>query len=57
MKRLRPFILVPALVLFAAAADAQTVTLRYRWTKGEARTYRITTQTDTRSPECPAAGR
>jgi hypothetical protein len=29
-----------------AAADAQTVTLRYRWTKGESRSYRITTQTD-----------
>jgi hypothetical protein len=29
-----------------AAADAQTVTLRYRWTKGESRSYRVTTQTD-----------
>jgi len=34
------------LCLSAAAADAQTVTLRYRWTKGESRTYRVTTQTD-----------
>lgn len=30
----------------AAGADAQTVTLRYRWTKGEARSYRMTTRTD-----------
>jgi hypothetical protein len=30
----------------AAAADAQTVTLRYGWTKGESRSYRMTTQTD-----------
>jgi hypothetical protein len=32
--------------LSAAAAGAQTVTLRYHWTKGDARTYRVTTQTD-----------
>jgi hypothetical protein len=32
--------------LSAAAAGAQTVTLRYQWTKGDARTYRVTTQTD-----------
>jgi hypothetical protein len=30
----------------ALAADAQTVTMRYRWTKGEARTYRVTTETN-----------
>jgi hypothetical protein len=34
------------LCLFAAAAEAQTVTLRYRWAKGESRTYRMTTRTD-----------
>ena len=34
------------LCLFAAAAEAQTVTLRYRWAKGESRTYRMKTQTD-----------
>lgn len=32
--------------LSAAAADAQTVTLRYGWTKGESRSYRMTTRTD-----------
>jgi hypothetical protein len=32
--------------LSASAADAQTVTLRYGWTKGESRSYRMTTQTD-----------
>jgi hypothetical protein len=31
----------------SAGAEAQTVTLRYGWTKGEARSYRMTTQTDT----------
>jgi hypothetical protein len=30
----------------AVAADAQTLTLRYKWTKGESRTYRVTNQTD-----------
>src|SRR5258708_19473837 len=34
------------LCLFAAAAEAQTVTLRYRWAKGESRTYRMKAQTD-----------
>jgi hypothetical protein len=56
VKRRRSFVLVPALVLFAAAADAQTVTLRYRWTKGEARTYRIITQTDTAITGMPGSG-
>lgn len=45
MKRFRSLVLVPALVLCAAVADAQTVTLRYRWTKGESRTYRMATET------------
>lgn len=45
MKRLRSLVLVPVLVLSAAAADAQTVTLRYRWTRGESRTYRLATET------------
>jgi hypothetical protein len=34
------------LCLSAASAGAQTVTLRYRWTKGDARSYRVTTRTD-----------
>jgi hypothetical protein len=45
VKRLRFLILVPVLALFAAAADAQTATLRYRWTRGESRTYRLATET------------
>jgi hypothetical protein len=48
---------VAAIVLLglAAAADAQTVTLRYGWTKGEARTYRMTTQTDSAITGLPNA--
>jgi hypothetical protein len=42
------------LCLCAAAADAQTVTLRYRWTKGESRSYRVTTQTDSAITGMPA---
>jgi hypothetical protein len=34
------------LCLSAATAGAQTVTLRYHWTKGDARTYRVTTLTE-----------
>ena len=46
MKRCPAVATLVLLCLSAAAADAQTVTLRYRWTKGESRTYRVTTQTD-----------
>lgn len=45
MNGLRSLVLLPMLVLSAAAADAQTVTLRYRWTKGESRTYKMATET------------
>ena len=46
---MRPSPAAVALVLLCAsavAADAQTVTLRYKWAKGESRTYRVTNQTD-----------
>src|SRR5260221_3258053 len=48
MPKLNGFHAVATIVLLglAAGADAQTITLRYGWTKGEARTYRMTTQTD-----------
>jgi hypothetical protein len=39
-------VILLALAGSAAPAYAQGVTLRYKWTKGEARTYRMTTQTD-----------
>jgi Family of unknown function (DUF6263) len=45
----RPNPAAVALVLLcvsAVAADAQTVTLRYQWAKGQSRTYRVTNQTD-----------
>lgn len=45
MKRFRAAALLVLLGL-SARADAQTVTLRYGWTKGETRNYRITTLTD-----------
>lgn len=45
MKRLPAFAIL-VLLAASASADAQTVTLRYRWTKGESRIYRMTTQTD-----------
>jgi hypothetical protein len=44
------------LCLVAAAAEAQTVTLRYRWAKGESRTYRMRTQTDSAVSGMPGAG-
>jgi Family of unknown function (DUF6263) len=46
MKRVHALVVLVLLSVAAAGADAQTVTLRYRWTKGESRLYRVTTQTD-----------
>lgn len=49
MKRSHALVRIAALVAFAAIAvpaAAQSVPLRYRWTKGEARTYRMTTTTE-----------
>lgn len=46
MKRVHALAALVLLCVGVAAADAQTVTLRYRWTKGESRSYRVTTQTD-----------
>jgi hypothetical protein len=45
---------VLALLSTAAAAEAQTVTLRYHWTKGESRSYRTATQTDSTITGAPA---
>ena len=45
MTRIQPFVRIIALlalVASAASASAQGVTLRYRWTKGETVTYRMT---------------
>ena len=46
MKRVHALAVLVLLSVTAAAADAQTVTLRYHWTKGESRSYRVTTRTD-----------
>lgn len=46
MKRIHALAVLVLLSVTAAAADAQTVTLRYHWTKGESRAYRVTTRTD-----------
>lgn len=49
MKRSHALVRIAALFAFAAIAvpaSAQSVALRYRWTKGEARTYRMTTRTE-----------
>ena len=46
MKRVHALAVLAFLSVPAAAADAQTVTLRYHWSKGESRSYRVTTQTD-----------
>ena len=59
MKRLSSLVnvlLLAACVASASPAAAQTVTLRYRWTKGEAATYRLTSQTDTSVTGMPGAG-
>ena len=42
---LRRAVMLPALLAFATSASAQSVTLRYRWTKGESLTYRMVMQT------------
>ena len=58
MKRLSslaPVLVLAVLVASAAPAAAQTVTLRYRWTKGESSTYRLTSQTDTSVTGMPGA--
>ena len=60
MKRSHVLVRIAALAAFVAVAvpaAAQSVTLRYRWTKGETRTYRTTTKTDrvvTGLPGAPA---
>lgn len=46
---------IGVLGLSAAAAEAQTVTLRYGWTKGESRSYRMTTRTDRVATGMPGA--
>jgi hypothetical protein len=56
VKRCRWFVLISILVLSAAAANAQTVTLRYRWTKGETRTYRMATQSSSEITGMAGAG-
>ena len=48
-------IAVAALVAPAVPARAQSVALRYGWTKGESRSYRITTQTDRTISGMPGA--
>jgi hypothetical protein len=49
-------LLLLACVAAASPAAAQSVTLRYRWTKGESLTYRLTSQTDTTVTGMPGAG-
>jgi uncharacterized protein DUF6263 len=58
VKRFRMVAPVVLIVISAAAsaADAQTVTLRYRWTKGETRTYRVATETNNAISGMPGAG-
>jgi hypothetical protein len=51
----RMLALVILLGVSAVAADAQTVTLRYHWTKGESRTYRMSTVTDSAITGMPGA--
>jgi hypothetical protein len=49
---------IAALIAFVAAAapaSAQGVTLRYRWTEGESRTYRMTTRTERTMTGMPGA--
>jgi hypothetical protein len=49
-------LLLAAFVASASPAGAQTVTLRYHWTKGESVTYRLASQTDTSVTGMPGAG-
>ena len=53
MKRVHA-LAVLLLLSVTAVADAQTVTLRYHWTKGESRSYRTTTRTDSTITGAPA---
>ena len=53
MKRVHT-LAVLVLLSIATAANAQTVTLRYHWTKGESRSYRTTTRTDSTITGAPA---
>jgi uncharacterized protein DUF6263 len=55
VKRFHAFAVLVLLCVSAAAASAQTVTLRYGWAKGESRTYRVTTQTDSAITGMPGA--
>jgi len=48
-------LLLVAFVAAAAPASAQSVALRYRWTKGESLTYHLTSQTDTAVSGVPGA--
>lgn len=58
MKRLGPFLfpLLALLVVSAGSADAQTVTLRYRWTAGDSLTYRMTNRTNSVISGMPGRG-
>jgi hypothetical protein len=59
VKRLPSLAHVLLLLTFAAGASpaaAQSVTLRYRWAKGDVVTYRLTSQTDTSVTGMPGAG-
>jgi hypothetical protein len=51
-----PAALLLVLAAFAAPAYAQDVTLRYRWTKGESVTYRMTIRTNSAIGGMPGAG-
>lgn len=58
MTRIQPFVRIIALlalVASAASASAQGVTLRYRWTKGETVTYRMTMRTASAATGMPGA--
>jgi hypothetical protein len=59
MKRfssIRPAVLLLVLAASAAPAYAQEVTLRYRWTKGESVTYRMTNLTNSAISGMPGQG-
>jgi Family of unknown function (DUF6263) len=49
-------VILLTLVVSAAPAYAQGVTLRYRWTKGDSLTYRMTNQTNSSISGMPGAG-
>ena len=56
VKRFCPLLILVGLVVSAAPAYAQGVTLRYRWTKGDSLTYRMTNQTNSSISGMPGAG-